>query len=1369
VPGQRPDLLSRLPALALALALAGALAAGARAERLARDQVPEPLRPWVSWALRGHEAALCPALAGRDERACVWPGRLALELDAAGGRFEQALRVDEAAAFVALPGDRERWPEDVRAGERPLAVVEWEGRPQVRLEPGDHVVRGAFRWPALPRVLPVPPETGLVALRLEGRDVAAPERDEAGRVWLRGRAEGPDDAGERRVELEVHRKLTDEVPLRLETHLVLRVAGAPREERLGPALPPGFAPLRLASPLPARLEPGGALRVQLRPGRFEIALDARAEGRPDVLAPPDPAARVGPWAEGEVWVFEARPALRLVTPEGDGIDPQQTTLPPAWRALPAFRMEPGATLRLVERRRGDADAAPEPISLVRTFHLDFDGRGATVSDRLEGTLRARARLEMGEGTALGRAAVDGTDQFLTRREGSERAGVQVPPGPVVVEADSRVEGSVGTLPAVSWARDVASLSATLELPPGWRLLHASGLDRAEWTWLNRWTLLDLFFALVAVVAFLRLHGPLVAALAAAALALTWTEPGAPRVAWLAVLAAEALQRAVPAGRFARAIRLVRAGALAWLVALAVPFAVAALRAGLYPALVPPRAGPIHPAPQTALEDAALAREAASERARALGYAEKDEGLAAPRSDAPAAAPAEAPKRPVARPDPSARVTTGPGIPTWTWERVALSWSGPVESGRTLRLWLLPPSASALLALVQALLVGALAFVSFRGLWGRREPPAPASGAAPAAAALAAALLLAPAARAEFPPPEVLEELRARLVDAPACHPACVAIPRMRLEARGDSLSLALAVEAAAESALPLPGHAAGWLPAEVRLDGAPARALRRGADGTLWLRLPAGVHEVALSGRLPAEGGVALPLPLVPHRGEAVLEGFELFGLRADGGVEPTLQLVRLRREGEAPAPEPPAAAGIPPFLRVERALELGLTWSARVEVRRLSPLDDALVVEVPLLAGESVTSAGADVRDGRVRVALAPGVERAGWTSVLPVTGDLELAAPADVPWTESWRFAVSPIWHVTAEGIPPVQVDPSRGGPDLAFRPWPGERVHLSIERPAGIGGATATLDASHLALRPGLHGSDATLELTLRSSQGGEQRLVLPEGAELQQVAVDGTPLPVRQEGRAVVLPLAPGTQHASLAWREPRGITLRWRAPEVDVGVAGVNAEVEVAPPAGRWLLFVSGPPLGPAVLFWPLLAVYLGIAALLGRTRLAPLGTASWMLLAVGLTQVGVAGAALVPLWLLALGWRARYGPRVPGRWLDLVQVALALLTAAALVALLASIRAGLLGQPSMQIAGHGSSAELLRWYQDRTAGTLPRPSVLSVPLWVYRVLMLLWALWIAQALVGWLRFGWSAFSAGELWRPLRRPRPDLERPMGGTP
>ena len=46
---------------------------------------------------------------------------------------------------------------------------------------------------------------------------------------------------------------------------------------------------------------------------------------------------------------------------------------------------------------------------------------------------------------------------------------------------------------------------------------------------------------------------------------------------------------------------------------------------------------------------------------------------------------------------------------------------------------------------------------------------------------------------------------------------------------------------------------------------------------------------------------------------------------------------------------------------------------------------------------------------------------------------------------------------------------------------------------------------------------------------------------------------------------------------------------------------------------------------------------------------------------------------------------------------------------------------------------------------------------ISVPLLVYRVAMLLWALWIAFALLRWLRWGFRAFIQGGLWRKPPRP------------
>jgi hypothetical protein len=47
---------------------------------------------------------------------------------------------------------------------------------------------------------------------------------------------------------------------------------------------------------------------------------------------------------------------------------------------------------------------------------------------------------------------------------------------------------------------------------------------------------------------------------------------------------------------------------------------------------------------------------------------------------------------------------------------------------------------------------------------------------------------------------------------------------------------------------------------------------------------------------------------------------------------------------------------------------------------------------------------------------------------------------------------------------------------------------------------------------------------------------------------------------------------------------------------------------------------------------------------------------------------------------------------------------------------------------------------------------MPTPWVLSLPMWVWRVLMLAWALWLALRVLSWGRWSWACFTEGGLFR-----------------
>jgi hypothetical protein len=130
------------------------------------------------------------------------------------------------------------------------------------------------------------------------------------------------------------------------------------------------------------------------------------------------------------------------------------------------------------------------------------------------------------------------------------------------------------------------------------------------------------------------------------------------------------------------------------------------------------------------------------------------------------------------------------------------------------------------------------------------------------------------------------------------------------------------------------------------------------------------------------------------------------------------------------------------------------------------------------------------------------------------------------------------------------------------------------------------------------------------------------------------------------------------------------------------------------------------------------------------------------------------GCLLVLGWLAALRFREKRGADLGQRTFNLTQLGIGALTILAIGSLIAAISQGLLGHPDMNIIGNGSYSGMLRWYQDNCASLLPRAWIVSIPMLVYRLAMLAWALWISFTLIGLLKWGWNIFSQPLLWHTI---------------
>ena len=995
--------------------------------------------------------------------------------------------------------------------------------------------------------------------------------------------------------------------------------------------------------------------------------------------------------------------------------------------------------------------------------------------------------------------------------------------------------SITHVPATGWKHEFQQVRGRIHLPPGWKLLHAGGIDKIPRTWVKRWSLFDFFIVLIFTVATAKLYSRTLAAIGFITLVLIFHEPAAPRLIWLYLLAGFALLKYLPGGdgKLRRAVRRYQSITAILLLLITVPYAIHALRVGIYPQLEKPWIS-MNDNMNTSVsvprndkfnrmidtddyedkkntvrlmekEKPAAPEEMAEYRQLPVKVAGK--GKAFQSREAPQTQPTSSSsslfgygsyikKSRMMQYDPKSMTQTGPGLPLWQpLSTIQFSWSGPVEPGQMISLIFTGPGVNCLLAFMRVLLIIVLAAGMFGagfqrgrgfvrpglgaffssslfslsrtvmtaaimmgmvifhgGICRAAEIPATGSPAAGSSIAGSPAATIVPAA---IPSKELLNELQKRLLERDNCFPSCADLSSIEITIGQSSLALTLQVDAAVNTAIPLPGHARHWLPSKLLMDDIEAPALFR-ENEVLWMMLPAGRHRIVLEGPIRNQSTFQLPLPMKPRHSKVNSEGWVVQGVQPDGSLDDQIQFKRTAINNSRGA-EILENGVLPAFASVERRLLLGLVWKVETTVKRTTPSDSAMVLSIPLLPNESVTTRGGRVRNGEVQVNMNAGRNRFSWESFIEPSDSIILKHALTREWTEIWTLNASPVFHVETSGIPVIlhQVN-NHWHP--TWYPWPGEKVTLTITRPSGVKGRTMTIENSRLELRPGRRSSSAVLTLRIKSSQGGQHTIVLPRDAELQEVSIDGKIQLIRQEGRSIPLPVNPGSQTVQLKWRgnQTRAMGVLYRTPEIDLGSSSVNAAIDLHLPSDRWPLLIGGDHLvGPAVLFWSVVMVVLLLSAGLAMTGLSPLKFHHWFLLGIGMSMSSPAACLFVAGWLVLMDLRKKIEALSPRKF-NFMQIGLAGLTLLALASLLFAISRGLIGHPDMNISGNGSSAYYLRWYQDISEGILPGAWVFSLPMLVYRTAMLAWALWISFGLVHILKWGWQQFCQPVMWYSIPR-------------
>jgi hypothetical protein len=1300
----------------------------------AKTDVPESLKEWVPWVMHNQEEQLCTSSYTGKQKFCIWPEALQLDVGSSGGNFRQRWTM-EKKGWIVLPGKEEHWPQDVLINEKTALVVSRNGFPAIFVSsPGDYTITGKFIWNSLPESLTIPPGTGLVSpLTVNGKEQSADIRRNT--LWL-SKKTNVDQQERDVVQTQIYRHITDSIPMLITTQIDVQVSGKPRELIIDWTPPGDQIPIELRCSLPVKLGADQRIHMQARPGNYKIIYKSRVKGPVDALQ--FKKSSHGP--DQEYWSFASKNNLRMVKISGvPTVDPSQTSIPQEWRSLPAYMVKKGESMLFETIKRGDTEPAPNNFNLSRKFWLDESGKGITVEDTLSGVVHKNPRLEMQNPAKLGRMRINNRDQLITKIEDNGRAGVEVRQGNIEAQAVSRIEG-VRLFPAGGWGQTIENLSAELVMQPGWKLFYAQGVDSAR-SWVSRWTLLDCFIVLIIVIACFKIIGTVPAIVALIALVLSYHDLNAPVYIWLALLSCIAIIKNAPHFKY---INVVKGGNVLLLIGLVIvilPYSVKQLREGFYPQLERSHSGHINQyRAQTVQRDM-------PETKRTIAGSVADYAVEALQSSA---VPVKKAKSLVQQFDTRSKVQAGPGVPNRMWNVVRLKWNGPVDASLDVKLYLISPFINMILILLKTAAIYLLAFFMLRRGKGKNEEITfnladigSGSKALGTLILFCSLFTIVPSGScAQYPTKELLTTLQERLTEPAECFPFCADFNSMDISLKDTTISVRISANSYEDAAVPLPtGKDVFWKNIKLNKEDNPALA----KGGKLWFLLPQGQHEIILTGQINTSD-FQFTLPMKPHvvhfSGD---DGWSIEGLDVNHVPEGQLQFIKQEKQDKQTFGE----STLPPLIKIERTLHLGMEWYLDSTVTRLSPIGTSVYLKIPLVTGESVTDGAYKISDNNIEINMGPNVKTMRWSSVLKKQSSLTLVAADTTKWTEIWKLNASPIWHIESTGSPVIQHHSTDGTWQPEWHPWAGENITLNISRPPGVEGDTKTIESSTLKVVPGLRSTLLELSFTVRSTRGDQQTIILPDNVVLQSLKINNRQQPIKND-TTVVVPLSPGSQQIEIKMNSPSGISTFFQVPKINIGLDSVNSEIEIKTGA-RWVWFVRGPQQGPAILFYSELLIILLVAIALGLSKLTPLSIFKWIVLGLGLSQSGLIPCVIIVAWFAALQYRKLKGALLSGGAFNCLQIVLVLLTVFSSGAIIYAVQHGLLGHPDMQIVGNGSNSYFLRWYQDHIAATLPQPIVVSIPIMAYRILMLIWALWLAFNLLAWVKWGWDCITTEKTW------------------
>lgn len=1339
---------------------------------VAKDTIPEPLTPWVSWALKGSEKLSCPFInnakySDKRNHICAWPSSLKLNITDNAGEFKQSWQV-LTKSIIPLPGNNHNWPLSVTVNNKSLPVFNYKGKPAIELVKGTYLIEGTFEWLKIPESISIPQQYPFVEMIINKQVIAFPKINNND-LWLQEFE--PNQETEDSIDVTVARRISDGAYIKLDTFLNLNVSGKMREVKLGKILPEGFALIGIESQVSSFLDGDGILHAKLKPGNWQIKIKAYAQ--PTLLSWSRPE-QSHHWPKEEVWVFEGHENLRLGKIDGAPmVDSSQVDMPSAWYKLPSYLVHTNDTLSYDIQHRGKPLHLENQLSLNRTLWLSFDSTSYTFNDDITGVMINDWRLSMKSPYLLESAEDQEGSVLITTKEEHER-GIENRYPQVEIQARGVVKSEEQML-VTGWDSDFEQVSMNLNLPPGNKLFAVLGADHVSNSWWSSWSIWASFIVLLSSLMASRLINITAGISTAIMLLVIYQEDGAPVIVIINLLLAIAIKKHQPFERIKPLVKAYWGTSITVAIAALLLFSATQVRTAIHP--------------QLESRESSVERFSDRSQNQQNITSERDRAIKSKRSEVMSSMGIQstqlesievsASRVKVAEPiveryQPDALMQAGPGIPNWQWNSYQVQWNSPVAKDQVFDVIVLSKTTYRTIKILGIFLTLLWLYLILKDVisdvYTRFKPNVQAK----AISSILVLCIIFPSyspntEAADFPNKTLLDELKARVTQAPTCSPDCVAINSLEVSIEPKSLTLVMLVHANADTALAIP-KSEFWRPeklslnkevnvkvnnkSNIKVSEKPIVSLYK-KKGWIYIPVGKGISKITLSGQVAPVDEFQLEFKDKPKQVKILTtDAWEVIGSQAHILTGNTLEFLGSNiNKKTIDDKQTSTRYSTQPFVKVTRELVIDQLWTVRTIIERVAPSSGSINIRIPMLSGENITTADVIAENKQVEVTIPAGEKFYMWNSTITRQQVLSLHAKPEQSIIEQWQVIVSPSWHAKLDGLPIILDE--QGNSEYytySFYPYPDETLDITITRPNVVKGHVLAIDSVDYTIDQGTRTSKLALSFDYRSTRGGEHVVELPVSYQLKEIRTDNKLINLQMEDGKLAIPVLPGKHNVKIMMRANVSDNLLLSAPQVNLNASISNITSIINLSNQRWVLWAKGPVLGPAVLYWGELLVFIVLALLVSKVKFSPLNTLNWIVLGFGLSLSNWAVLMLIAFWFAAIT-ASNHRPKEMGRLsYNTSQFLLYALSVAAIISLVAVVPTSLLSSPSMGIQGNYSYGNHLQWFSDKTNGLLPQVSVFSIPTIFYKAIMLVWVIWLSFAFLGWIKWAWKGLGEQGYWR-----------------